>query len=669
MSKIATYSLADSPLQLSDRLIGTEAPRPTPSATPLATKNFSLGELLQLFSSEFPAAGLQAVLDTSNTATQDINLTGTIYSTAIKPVNIIDMLNSEGTPLQVLSKGVGGICWIDAPSGGSAIWGDITGDITNQTDLIDYLSDEYYPLSSNPAGYLVSADLSGYVPYTGATSSLNIGAYSFEASYAGYTSSLSAQTLYFLGPLGEYLSLDNGGLSINDPSGFSGLYPGALVLNNATIYRNVLTSEGFTIPDKGGAGGTFAMLSDIPSYLIPTLEQVLTEGSTATDKTIELNSASSDDVILLDAPSQTMGVVNPTTGNISAIKSTFIEVNSLSGESFRVYKDKIIRTKGSFSSNLVFTDPTANRTITFKDESGTVAYLSDIPSSSTFVPYTGATTDLDLGDKDIYVNEIFLYDAVNDNYGSTHYTDGNYHIEDADGHKLLVIEDGFMQIHKTDTIQSNLYTSLLTVIRDHYLPDASGTLALTSQIPTVDATPTDGSANAVSSNGVFDALALKQSLLGYTPYRFVNATQATYLGSVIGLAETAVAQTTILGGTFNSSDLMKILFRVTKIATSAGVNMRIKVNTTNNLGTATQIGILTLGAASTYGLINRHINLFGGNAYNYNSASTLASDVLLTNTAGTSFTYNTANDLYVFFTIQLGNVLDSATFQFANITN
>jgi hypothetical protein len=158
-------------------------------------------------------------------------------------------------------------------------------------------------------------------------------------------------------------------------------------------------------------------------------------------------------------------------------------------------------------------------------------------------------------------------------------------------------------------------------------------------------------------------------LTSQIPYRFVNATQATYLGSVIGLAETAVAQTNILGSTFNSSDLMKILFRVTKVATSAGVNMRIRVNTTNNLATATQIGILTLGAVSTYGLINRHINLFGGNAYNYNSASTLASDILLTNTAGTSFTYNTANDLYVFFTIQLGNVLDSATFQFANITN
>jgi hypothetical protein len=115
MSKISTYSLADSPLQLSDRLIGTEAPRPIPSITPLATKNFSLGELLQLFSSNFPAATLQAVLDAGNIATQNINLTGTINVTLIKPTNIEDMLGSQGTTFQILSKAIGGFNWVDPP--------------------------------------------------------------------------------------------------------------------------------------------------------------------------------------------------------------------------------------------------------------------------------------------------------------------------------------------------------------------------------------------------------------------------------------------------------------------------------------------------------------------------------------------------------------------------
>jgi len=115
MSKIATYSLADSPLQLSDRLIGTEAPRPIPSATPLATKNFSLGELLNLFSSNFPAASLQAVLNTGNTATQNITLVGTIDTTLIRPDNIEDTSGSQGLPFQFLSKGAVSINWVDLP--------------------------------------------------------------------------------------------------------------------------------------------------------------------------------------------------------------------------------------------------------------------------------------------------------------------------------------------------------------------------------------------------------------------------------------------------------------------------------------------------------------------------------------------------------------------------
>lgn len=115
MSKISTYPSADTPLLLSDRLIGTEAIRPVPTPTPLATKNFSLGELLQLFSSNFPAATLQAVLNAGNTATQNITLVGTIDTTLIKPDNIEDTSGSQGITFQFLSKGTSSINWVDLP--------------------------------------------------------------------------------------------------------------------------------------------------------------------------------------------------------------------------------------------------------------------------------------------------------------------------------------------------------------------------------------------------------------------------------------------------------------------------------------------------------------------------------------------------------------------------
>jgi hypothetical protein len=115
MSKIATYPSADTPLLLSDRLIGTEAIRTPPSLTPLATKNFSLGELLNLFSSNFPAASLQDVLNTGNTATQNITLIGTINTTVVKPYNIEDPTGSQGLVFQFLSKGASSINWVDLP--------------------------------------------------------------------------------------------------------------------------------------------------------------------------------------------------------------------------------------------------------------------------------------------------------------------------------------------------------------------------------------------------------------------------------------------------------------------------------------------------------------------------------------------------------------------------
>ena len=138
----------------------------------------------------------------------------------------------------------------------------------------------------------------------------------------------------------------------------------------------------------------------------------------------------------------------------------------------------------SYLTNSNVTDD--NVILEFPDKpSGTYTIATTSDLSTGYVPYTGATANVDLGNNDLLVNEIFLYDGPNDNYGSVHYTDGNFHIEDGDGHPLLVIEDEFIQLHKSATIQSNLWTSGLSATRDHYLPNQSGTIALTSDIPSL----------------------------------------------------------------------------------------------------------------------------------------------------------------------------------------
>lgn len=170
MAKISTYPSAETPLLLSDRLIGTEAIRPTPTPTPLATKNFSLGELLQLFSDNITInTNLQQVLNAGNTATQNITLVGTIDATLIKPDNIEDTSGSQGLTFQFLSKGASSINWVDLPinnlqqvlDAGNTATKDVNiiGNITSTTVYPGNIKDESESYGSS--GQLLSRTATG----------------------------------------------------------------------------------------------------------------------------------------------------------------------------------------------------------------------------------------------------------------------------------------------------------------------------------------------------------------------------------------------------------------------------------------------------------------------------------------------------------------------------
>ena len=126
--------------------------------------------------------------------------------------------------------------------------------------------------------------------------------------------------------------------------------------------------------------------------------------------------------------------------------------------------------------------------------------LQNIPAINNLVPYTGATLDVDLGEKELTTGKLWLYDEVagGDEKGSLHYADEALHFENSDGETLMYIEPGFMQLHKTGTIQSNFFTTNLTQNRDHYLPDNSGTIALTSDITGINSGTNTGDETAVT---------------------------------------------------------------------------------------------------------------------------------------------------------------------------
>jgi hypothetical protein len=236
------------------------------------------------------------------------------------------------------------------------------------------------------------------------------------------------------------------------------------------------------------------------------------------------------------------------------------------------------------------------------------------------VPYTGATQDLDLGTHDLYTNKVYLYDEPNENHGSIHYTDGDFHIEHANGDKLLVLEDGFMQLHLTDSIQSNLFTSNLTQTRDHYLPNQSGTIALTTDI-TKSAVGLGNVDNTSDANKPISTAT--QTALDRITTLFQNVSQLTTTSTTaVTLTTFTVASSIIpIGGVIRISGLIE------RTAGSGNTTVGINVNSggaryLQSAGTNSQFEMLICKTTSTnvrYGL--GASNTTGNSFTGHNSAS------------------------------------------------
>ena len=100
MGKISSYGIVSSP-SFSDKLLGTKV-----NGGPInGTYNFTIQQLSDLISGQ---VNLQKVLNAGNTATQDIKLTGNFYISN----RIYDYLNSAGNSGNVLSSTNTGVKWI-----------------------------------------------------------------------------------------------------------------------------------------------------------------------------------------------------------------------------------------------------------------------------------------------------------------------------------------------------------------------------------------------------------------------------------------------------------------------------------------------------------------------------------------------------------------------------
>jgi hypothetical protein len=216
---------------------------------------------------------------------------------------------------------------------------------------------------------------------------------------------------------------------------------------------------------------------------------------------VPINSVFISDIVVID---ETDGSIEETFGGVSALRTRLIELN---------YTPYIVL------NGFVPEAPIDGLTYGRKDAEwvevsggGSVGTLQQVTDN-------GNTTT-----NDIKVSKLYLKDSASELNGRLYLDSNNWFFEDSDGVVRFIATEGSIFLkNRTSEKEAVINTNLLTANRNYEYPDTSGTIALNSEIPTVDATPTDGSSNAVSSNGVFDGLANKQNTLTETNFgSFIN---------------------------------------------------------------------------------------------------------------------------------------------------
>lgn len=182
----------------------------------------------------------------------------------------------------------------------------------------------------------------------------------------------------------------------------------------------------------------------------------------------------------------------------------------------------------------------------------------------------------------------------------------------------------------------------------------------------VSDTITDGVTTiAPSQNAVFDALALKQNALGYTPYRFTKTTEIVHTGTT---AETILQTILIPANTFTNGDFIMFSALVSKLANISNTTHNIKINTTNTLVGASTIALIGFNTVNFFMKFKREFVVNGGNIYGYTTALGTPNDQSTTTTTQVvnTATYNLSADLYLFVTCTLTNLLDTITYRGIN---
>ena len=235
-------------------------------------------------------------------------------------------------------------------------------------------------------------------------------------------------------------------------------------------------------------------------------------------------------------------------------------------------------TDNSFETTLTVIDPTADRTITFKNADGTVAFVADIPTT------TDALTE---GATNKYFSDERAQDAVANSLAAGTHTNITVTYNDAANSLSLAAAPGYVDEQAVDAVAAALAAGTHTNITVGY-NDAGNAISLTGAVTYTDENAQDAIGNAVGTGLSYNdttgaisvdttAIQAKVANVDDTEIGYLNGVTSaiqtqidlkaplaspTFTGTVAGVTATHVG----LGNVDNTSDANKPVSTATQTA-------------------------------------------------------------------------------------------------------